>query len=51
MNLNDKKATCKMNNYYILLTFLINPIVIGNRYFLLLLRKTLVKTKETLPYY
>ena len=48
INSNNKKETCKMGNYYYILhTFLVfvrKHIVVGNRYYLLLLHKILVKT-------
>ena len=54
INLNDKKATCKMDNFYILLIFFIsNHIVIRNHYSLLLLHNGLthwLKQREILSY-
>ena len=47
MNLNDKKAMCRMDNYYILLSFLIvKHIAVNSCYYLLLLHKIPLKTKR-----
>ena len=43
INSNNKNETCKMDNYYFANSFVSNHIVIRNCYYLLLLRKTLVK--------
>ena len=46
IKLNDKKATCKMDNCYILLTFFNDDIVVNNCYYLLLFHIYCLKQKD-----